>query len=81
MATVQEELTRDLCANLVDQYYDVPAGRRRQHHWVMNLKWLNECRKIGPPPPPFVDESFTELLLGLPIRVTEHGGFPHLEAD
>jgi len=79
MATMQEELTRDLHANLVRQYSDIPAGRRQGCHWVMNLEWLNECRKIAPPLP--MTGSFVEQIMGLPIRVTEDGGFPHLVAD
>jgi len=49
MATMQEELTRDLFANLLDQLYAVPPPRRKRSCWVMNPEWYEECTKIGAP--------------------------------
>ena len=86
-ATVQEELTRDLYANLVDQLYSVPAPRRKRSCWVMNREWELECRKIGDHPrtprimPPPIPLGAPVLMLDLPVYVTADGGFPHLIAD
>jgi hypothetical protein len=82
--TPQAELARDLYTNLVAQLYDVPPPRRARSSWVMNQDWLNECRKIGdyPPSPRAMLPTFAqEIMLGLPVYVTEDGGFPHLIAD
>jgi hypothetical protein len=72
-----DELTRDLFANLVSQFYDVPAPRRARSCWVMNHEWYEECTKIGGGWP----EPGITTMLGLPYFVTEDGGFPHLIAD
>jgi predicted phage gp36 major capsid-like protein len=81
--TAAEELTRDLYANLVDQYYDTPARYRKRCCWVMNREWFEECRKIGRAPWECYGwpQPGCTTMLGLPFAVTEDGGFPHLIAD
>ena len=80
MADAQAELTRDLYAYLVDEFYSVPRPRRQRSCWVMNHEWLNECRKIDywTPNAPLAKPV---TMLGLPIHVTDDGGFPHLIGD
>lgn len=81
--TAEEALTRDLRKYLIDEFYSVPAPRRRRSAWVMNIEWLNECRKIDKISPGHYIGRIgqPETMLGLPLYVTEDGGFPHLIAD
>ena len=77
MSTMADELTRDLYANLVDQLYAAPAHTRKRSRWVMNHEWWDECRKIGGGWP----EAGITTMLGLPFKITDDGGFPHLAED
>jgi hypothetical protein len=74
------ELARDLHANLVGQLHAVPPATRARSRWVMNLEWLNECRRLSWEASP-VQLTEPETMLGLPVQVREDGGFPHLIAD
>jgi hypothetical protein len=80
MMTPQESLTRDLREYLINEFSSAPRPRRERSCWVMNIEWLNECRKIESH---LYDGSIghPEIMLGLPVYVTEDGGFPHLIAD
>jgi len=77
METVQEALSRDLYAYLVDELYSVPAPRRKRSAWVMGREWYDECAKIGG----WHAMPTAKHMLGRPLFVTEDGGFPHLIAD
>ena len=72
-----DDLSRDLYANLADQLYAVPPARRARSCWVMNHEWYDECAKIGR----WRSPGKPTTMLGLPLHVTEDGGFPHLIAD
>ena len=72
-----DDLSRDLYVNLVDQLYAVPPARRARSCWVMNREWYDECAEVGDWRGP--DDATT--MLGLPLFVTEDGGFPHLIGD
>ena len=72
-----DDLSRDLYANLVNQFYDVPPARRERSCWVMNREWWGECARIGNWP----ESAPGTTMFGLPLFVTETGGFPHLIAD
>lgn len=77
--TPQDQLSRDLYGHLVDLLRTVAPGQRR--HWVMNLEWFSECRKIqrsGTILLAIPSPGREEHMLGIPLTVTEDGGFPHL---
>ena len=76
-ATMADDLSRALCANLVDQLYAVPPDRRKRSCWIMNQDWWDECAKLGDWP----RSAPGTTILGRPVFVTEDGGFPHLIAD
>jgi predicted phage gp36 major capsid-like protein len=74
----------DLSGDLREHIYQTHAnGPRHDARWVMNLEWLNECRRIDTAG----GASFwvhamtgrTEYLLGIPVEIREDGGVPHLE--
>lgn len=68
-------MSDDLYGQLVKALYAVPPASRKRHHWVMDRAWYDKCAVIagwnGDDPP-------AETMLGLPLRVRDGAGFPHL---
>ena len=76
----------DFASELRDYLYRTQANGVRlleNPRWVMNLEWLNDCRKAdtagGASWWVHVGLGKPEYLLGIPIEVREDGGVPHLE--
>jgi HK97 family phage major capsid protein len=81
----QTGFTDELRAYIFEANYLVPPAQRRTSHWVMNLEWFNEVRRLDDRSGPMFWAAFAvtapETLLGLPIEIREDGGAPHLEPD
>lgn len=60
-------------------------GPHQDSHWVMNMEWLNELRKLEDHGGPLWRPSWTisepQMLLGIPIEIRADGGVPHLELN
>jgi HK97 family phage major capsid protein len=73
----------ELRAYIFEAHAIVPAAQRRGSQWVMNLEWFNEVRRLDDRSGPMFWAALTpsapETLLGLPIKIREDGGAPHLE--
>lgn len=79
-------MAADLTAALREYVYaaHASADRTRPLRWTMDVWWLNEVRKLDPPPPWFAPRplSAPEKLLDIPIMVCDdngHYGAPWLE--
>ena len=80
-----EDFHRQLYAYLVEERFLLPHAARKRARWVMNVEWLNECRKMANGLDPYHpayhvrwDRNMTETLLGMPLDVDEAAGFPRL---
>jgi hypothetical protein len=79
MADPQTELIDDLHRHI----YEAVRSRAGSGAmcWVMNQEWVNECRKLEPEAGPafWHFDRVGEYMLGIPIKVREDGGLPHIE--
>lgn len=81
---MQDTLSGDLYAYLVEAIYVHEPEARQGAHWVMNPEWLSECRQMTdgegfPVWHPSMSLAGPDVLLGFPIEVRKDGGAPHLE--
>ncbi len=81
---MQDTLSGDLYAHLLESIYVHEPEARQGAHWVMNAEWLAESRKITdargvPVWTPAMSPGGPQILLGFPIEVRKDGGAPHLE--
>ena len=64
----------DLYGRLVVALYAVPHADRKNHHWVMDRDWYDKCAIAADWP----KGRHAETMFGLPMRVRDGAGFPHL---
>jgi hypothetical protein len=78
-----DTLSGDLREHIYRTYMDTSGPERHMSHWVMNLEWLNEVRRLDDPTGvlyhPGLSASGPQMLIGLPIEIRDDGGPPHLE--
>lgn len=75
-----DEFQRALYEHVVTSYYNVPHAERKNHHWVMDGKWIQDLVTLDGSDPDLMG-SETIRLMGLPVRFVKGSGPPHLEAN
>ncbi len=80
-------MTDSLDGDLKRHIYQARAdGPLYDSHWVMNLEWFNEVRRLEDSAGRVLSEpgltvSAPVFLLGIPVEVRDDGGVPHLEPN
>lgn len=92
LASEDNTLAADLYKHLIwclheGQPIETAFTEGHAYRWVMDLSWLNECRRMALQlsggrasyQNAEAQRAEADYLLGLPIDVREGGGVPHLE--
>jgi HK97 family phage major capsid protein len=77
-----DSLDSDLLDHIYKAFDRTDPGPRRASHWVMNQEWFDEVRRLAESRGRLVDETLpaaSMYLLGMPVKVRDDGGVPHLE--